>query len=104
MEFTTYSHSGGRHEGPDWRAQPGLLVLSHIQVKKKKFKKVGFPADSDRKESTCNARDLGSVSWDEKIPWRKEWQPTPVFLPGESPWTEELGRLQSMGLQGVRDN
>ena len=19
-----------------------------------------------------------------KIPWRKEWQPTPVFLPGES--------------------
>ena len=21
--------------------------------------------------------------------WRKAWQPTPVFLPGESPWTEE---------------
>jgi len=20
----------------------------------------------------------------EKIPWRREWQPTPVFLPGES--------------------
>ena len=26
---------------------------------------------------------------------------TPVFLPGESPWTEEPGRLQSMGLQRV---
>ena len=25
------------------------------------------------------------------------WQPTPVFLPGESPWTEEPGGLQSMG-------
>jgi len=24
-----------------------------------------------------------------KIPWRRAWQPTPVFLPGESPWTEE---------------
>ena len=24
---------------------------------------------------------------------------SPVFLPGESPWTEEPGRLQSMGLQ-----
>ena len=26
-------------------------------------------------------------------------QPTPAFLPGESPWTEEPSRLQSMGLQ-----
>ena len=23
----------------------------------------------------------------------REWQPTPVFLPGESPWTEESGGL-----------
>ena len=22
---------------------------------------------------------------------RRAWQPTPVFLPGESPWTEERG-------------
>ena len=27
------------------------------------------------------------------------WQPTPVFLPGESPWTEEPGRL-GYGPQG----
>ena len=32
------------------------------------------------------------------------WQPTPVFLPGESPWTEESGRLWSMGLQRVRQD
>ena len=25
-------------------------------------------------------------------PWRRAWQPTPVFVPGESPWTEEPGR------------
>ena len=36
-----------------------------------------------------------------KIPWRRAWQPTPVFLPGESPWTEAPFRLQSMGLQRV---
>ena len=30
------------------------------------------------------------------------WQPTPVFLPGESPWTEDLGGLQSMGPQKVQ--
>ena len=31
--------------------------------------------------------------------WRRKWQATPVFLPGEFPWTEEPDRLQSMGLQ-----
>ena len=36
------------------------------------------------------------------LPWRRAWQPTPVFLPGESPWTEESGGLQAMGLQRVR--
>ena len=31
--------------------------------------------------------------WVGKIPWRRAWQPTPVFLRGESPWTEEPGGL-----------
>ena len=29
-------------------------------------------------------RRLGFNPWVKKIPWRREWQPTPVFLPGES--------------------
>ena len=37
--------------------------------------------------------------WVKKIPWRRAWQPTPIFLPGESPWKEEPGELQSMGSQ-----
>ena len=37
-----------------------------------------------------------------KIPWRKTWQPTLVFLAWRIPWTEELGELQSMGSQTVR--
>ena len=41
-----------------------------------------------------------SLGWED--PRRRVWQPTAVFLPGESPWTEEPGRLQSMGLQRVR--
>ena len=36
------------------------------------------------KESTCNARDTGSDPWVRKIPWRKEWQSTPVLMPGGS--------------------
>ena len=38
--------------------------------------------------------------WVGKI-WRRAWQPTPVFLPGESQWTEEPGGLQSMISQRV---
>ena len=34
-----------------------------------------------------------------KIPWRRALQPTPIFLPRESAWTEEPGGLQYMGLQ-----
>ena len=34
--------------------------------------------------------------------WRRAWQLVPVFLPGESPWTEEPGKLQSRGSQRVR--
>ena len=30
------------------------------------------------------------------------WHPTPVFLPGETPWIEDRGGLQSMGSQRVR--
>ena len=40
--------------------------------------------------------------WIEKIPWKRAWQPTPVFLPGESQWTEEPGELQSVRSQRVR--
>ena len=30
-----------------------------------------------------DAGDLGSISWVRKIPWRRKWQPTSVFLPGK---------------------
>ena len=35
------------------------------------------------------------------MPWIRKWQPTPIFLPGKSPWTEEPGELQSMGSHRV---
>ena len=46
----------------------------------------------------------GFDPWAGMIPWRRARQPTPVFLPGESPWTEEPGGLQSMGLGRVGHN
>ena len=58
---------------------------------------LGFPTDSAGKESTCSAVDTGDASSiPGKIPWRRKWHPTPVFLPekshgqrslvGYSPW------------------
>ena len=32
-------------------------------------------------------------------PKSREWQPTPVFLPGKIPWTKKPSGLQSMGSQ-----
>ena len=34
--------------------------------------------------------------------YTRKWQPTTIFLPRESPWTEEPGRLQSVGSHPVR--
>ena len=42
-----------------------------------------FPDGSDGKESACNVGDCGFDPWVMKIPWRREWQSTPVSLPGE---------------------
>ena len=43
----------------------------------------------------------GSIPGSGRFPWRRKWQLTPVFLPGESLWTEEPGGLQSLGSQRV---
>ena len=48
-----------------------------------------FRGGSDSKESVCCGRP-GFNPWVRKIPWRKTWQPTPVFLPDG---------LHSVGLQ-----
>ena len=57
----------------------------------------GFPGGSGvRNLPACQAGDVGSIPGWGKIPWRRKWQPTPVFLPekshgqrslvGYSPW------------------
>ena len=43
-----------------------------------------FSADSGGKESAWQCRRSRFDPWVRKIPWRREWLPTPVFLPGES--------------------
>ena len=47
----------------------------------------GFPGGASGKEFTCQCRRhkrCGFDPWVKKIPWRRKWQCTPEFLPGES--------------------
>ena len=47
----------------------------------------GFPGGTSGKEPTCQCRRQKRHRfnpWVRKIRWRRAWQPTPVFLPGES--------------------
>ena len=65
---------------------------------------IGLPRWLSGKESACQCRRYrrcGFDPWVGKSPWRRKWQPIPVFLPGKIPWTEEPGRLQSIGPQRV---
>ena len=39
---------------------------------------------SDGKASAYSAGDPGLIPWVGKIPWRRQWHPTPVLLPRES--------------------
>ena len=55
---------------------------------------VGFPGGTRDKEPACQCRRRETFGFDPgvgKIPWRPAWQPTPVFLPGESHGQRSLG-------------
>ena len=48
---------------------------------------MGFSGGVSGKEPACQCRRpkrCGLDPWVGKIPWRRAWQPTPVFLPGKS--------------------
>ena len=44
----------------------------------------GFPGGLVVKNLPANAGECGFNPWVRKIPWKRKWQPTPVFLPGKS--------------------
>ena len=44
----------------------------------------GLPTWFVSKESACQCRKHRFNSWARKLPWKRKWQPTPVFLSGKS--------------------
>ena len=68
---------------------------------------LGFPGGAAVKNPPASAGDLkrcGFNPWVWKVPWRRAWQPTPVFLPRESLGQEESGGLRSIGSQRIGHN
>ena len=54
--------------------------------KKQETLNVGFPGGASGKEPACQCRRHRRCEfdpWVRKILWRRTWQPTPVFVPGE---------------------
>ena len=58
-------------------------LLQHHSLKASVLQHLAF-FGSEGKASAFNAGRSGFDPWVRKILWRREWQPTPVFLPGES--------------------
>ena len=47
----------------------------------------GFPGGSvvkKKTKSSCQYKRHGFDHWVRKIPWKRKWQPTPIFFPGKS--------------------
>ena len=64
------------------------------------YLKDGLPRVFSGKESTCQYRKhkrCGFNSWVRKIPCRRQWQPTPVLLPGEFHGQRSLAGYSPLG-------
>ena len=79
-----------------WRGEPGRLQsmgsqrAGHHWVNSLHFTSLkvlifrSFPGGSEVKAFACNVGDQGSILGLGRFPWRRKWQLSTVFLPGES--------------------
>ena len=70
-----------------------------------------FTGGSVVKNLPASVGDLGSIPGSRRSPWRRKWQPTPIFLPGKShgqrnlegcsPWDRKRVRHDSVTQQNI---
>ena len=94
-------HLSGRGTIPGQRTEILLAMLCSQKKKNKTPQNSQLPQHHRTVSKHCYRLILNQsttfVILQVSPPWRRKWQPTPVFLP----WTEEPGGLESMGLQRV---
>ena len=93
-----------------YRQKPQLLILCSLHFKiisisnslSQVNKSCGLPRWLSHKEPTCQCRRCVFHPWVRKIPWRREWQPTPVFLPGKPHGQRSLAGYRPSGGKWVQ--
>ena len=75
----------------------GLHVLGCKTGENGSCRPHGLPRWLSSKENACQCRRRRLDPWVEKIPWRRKWQPTLVFLPGKSHGQKSLAGYSPRG-------
>ena len=87
--------------GRNWKTGIHTYTLLILYVKQITNENTGFPAGSVvKKKKICLQWwrcKCGFDPWVGKIPWRRKWQPTPVFLPGKSHGQRSLTGYSPLG-------
>ena len=77
------------------------LIQQFYQILiQKSIRRKGFPGGTSGKEPTCQCRRHKRSwfhPWVGKVLWRRKWQPTPIFLPGESHGQRSLAGYSPWG-------
>ena len=87
--FICHPAGGGDRRNRD--ESPQSFLCDHLKSPCMMFYlslNMGFPGGASGEEPICQCGRCKRQSfnlWVRKIPWRRAWQPTPVFLPGKSP-------------------
>ena len=102
-QFHTISPSGEVYisaypVGRECSQQPAVQIFTH------NYRAPGLPWWLSGKESACQCRRCRFDPWAGKIPWRRKWQPTSVFLPGKSHGQRSLVACSPWGGKRVGDN
>ena len=77
-----------------------VCVHTHTQT----HTHTGFPGGSVIKKSAWQCSRLGLYLWVEKIPWSWKWQPTPLFLPGQSHGQRSSASYSPWGYKRIGHN
>ena len=97
LEWVAISFSSGSSRPRDWtRVFHTVASFFTVWATREALLVKNPPAYRCKRHKRCKFDP-----WVGKIPWRRKWKSTPIFLPGESPWTEEPGGLQPIGSQRV---